>query len=142
MKRNPRCLVRVVLTALSVLSVAALVQAGPAPAGNGKGDGAGHGKPTEELLLLNKRGQTARIEYEGGASSAVAPERANERGMPGPARSYGDAVLAERETQAELGQKRDLLAVPGAERTAETIQAGIDAPDPAWRARPELALHL
>ena len=146
MKRDLQRFKRVTLTALSAVALAAFVQAGPASAGNGKGNGAGHGKSAEEILLLKKRGKNGKVEHGGGASGAVASslrhlngpvnasdvalERANGRSALGQARSYRDAALAEGGTDAELGQVRDRLAALGEERTVEVIQADMDALDP------------
>ncbi len=148
MNRNKRSLKRDVLTVITVAAVAGLVQAGSVSAGNGKGNGAGagQGKPPEEILLLKKGGNKNKIEQGGEASGAVASslrhlngpvhasdiamERANERSNLGQARSYRDAALADRNTEIELGHKRDRLSGLGVERTKEVIQAEIDALDP------------
>ena len=63
-------------------------------------------------------------------ASDIAMERANERSNLGQARSYRDAALADRNTEIELGHKRDRLSGLGVERTKEVIQAEIDALDP------------
>lgn len=146
MNRNPRRLKHDALTAMAVVVMAGLVQAGPVSAGNGNGKEAGHGKSTEEIVLLKKRGENGKVEHGDEASGAVASslrhlngpanasetalERANERSNPGQARSYRDAAFAERQTDVELGQKRDRLTALGEERTVEVIQAEIDALDP------------
>lgn len=147
MHKDLQSLKRVTLTAITAVAVAAaLVPAGPASAGNGKGNGAGHGKPSEEVLLLKRGSKKNRIEHSGEASGAVASslrhlngpahasevalERANERSKIGQARLYRDAALAEAQTETELGDQRERLADLGSERTVETIQAEIDALDP------------
>jgi hypothetical protein len=146
MNRNQLRSKRDALTVITVVAIAGLVQAGSVSAGNGKSNESGHGKSTEEIVLLKKRGENGKVEQGGEASGAVASslrhlngpvhasdialERANERSNLGQARSYRDAALAERQTDIELGHKRDRLTALGAERTVEVIQAEIDALDP------------
>lgn len=143
-----RCLWKLRLFAVTAITAGVVLSApaGPLTAGNGKGNGAGHGKSAEEILLLKKRGKNAKVEHGGEASGAVASslrhlngpvsasnvalERANERSTLGQARTYRDAALAEGETGAALDGKRDRLSALGTERTVEVIQAEIDALDP------------
>ena len=146
MNRNPLRSMRDALMVITVVAIAGLVQAGPVSAGNGKGNEAGHGKSTEEIVLLKKRGENGKVEHGDEASGAVASslrhlngpvhtsdialDRANERSNLRPARSYRDAALAERQTDIELEHKRERLTALGAERTVEVIQAEIEALDP------------
>lgn len=146
MNRNPRRLKRDALMAITIVVITGLVQAGPVSAGNGQGKEAGHGKSTEEIVLLKKRGKNGKVEHGGEAMGAVASslsqlngpvnasdialERASERSNLYQARSYRDAALAEKETDTELRQKRDRLSALGTERTVEVIRAEINELDP------------
>jgi hypothetical protein len=64
------------------------------------------------------------------SASDIAMERTSDKSMLGKARAWRDAERAKADADAEITRKQEELAALTSERTAETIQAEIDALDP------------